>query len=98
MTNEEFEECLKQLEDIVNKGGIFFMTCDGIMTQELNTFLKQSVEGILYDLNRDKATTIALARSADSFLGKRWVNDLAVAYVIKALKCELDKYKEKYGK
>lgn len=95
MTNEEFEKHLKLLEDVVKKGGIFFMTCDGIRSMKMEDFISQSSDGILYDLNRDEATTVTLAN--DGTLGMRWVNDLAVAYVIKALKCELDKYKEKYG-
>ena len=95
MTNEEFEEYIKQLEDIVNKGGIFFMACDGIHTMNMDDFISQPADGILYDLNRDEATTKTLAK--DGTIGMRWINDLAVAYVIKALKCELDKYKEKYG-
>ena len=95
MTNEQFEKHLKLLEDVVKKGGIFFMTCDGIRSMKMEDFISQPADGILYDLNRDKATTITLAKGGHSDV--RWVNDLAVAYVIKALKCELDKYKEKYG-
>lgn len=95
MMNDEFEERLKLLEDVVKKGGIFFMTCDGIRSMKMKDFISQPTSGILYDLNRDEATTITLAKGKK--LDVRWVNDLAVAYVIKALKCELDKYKEKYG-
>ena len=95
MTNEQFEKHLKLLEDVVKKGGIFFMTCDGIRSMKMEDFISQPADGILYDLNRDEATTITLAKGRHSDV--RWVNDLAVAYVIKALKCELDKYKEKYG-
>lgn len=92
MTSEKFEECVKQLEDIVNKGGIFFMACDGIHTMNMDDFLSQPADGILYDLNRDEATTKTLAKNNE--LNSRWINDLAVAYVIKALKSKLDKYKE----
>lgn len=95
MTNEEFDKHLKLLEDTVKEGKIFFMTCDGIRSMNMDDFISQPADGILYDLNRDEATTVTLAK--DGTLGMRWVNDLAVAYVIKALKCELDKYKEKYG-
>lgn len=95
MTNEEFEERLKLLEDVVKKGVIFFMTCDGIRSMNIDDFMSQTADGILYDLNRDEATTKTLAK--DGTLGMRWVNDLAVAYVIKALKSKLDRYKEKYG-
>lgn len=95
MIDEEFEKRLGLVEKVVKHGGIFFMTCDGIRSMSMDDFLSQPADGILYDLNRDEATTVTLAK--DGTLGMRWVNDLAVAYVIKALKCELDKYKEKYG-
>lgn len=93
METEFSEELLGMIMEAQKDGKVCFATCDGIMKQDLNTFLEQSAEGILYDLNRDKATTIALARSADSFIGRRWINDLAVAFVIRKLKEELDKYK-----
>ena len=92
--DEEFEKRLEMVENVVKQGGIFFMTCDGIRSMKMEDFISQPADGILYDLNRDKATTVILAK--DGTLGMRWVNDLAVAYVIKALKCELNKYKEKY--
>lgn len=90
------EELLDKILKLQESDVISYATCDGIMSQQVNTFLEQSVNGILYDLNRDKATTIVLARSADSFLGVRWINDLAVAFVIRKLKEELDKYKKLY--
>lgn len=87
------EDILGKIMEAQKDGKVCFATCDGIMTQDVYKFLEQPVDGILYDLNRDKATTITLARSADSFIGRRWINDLAVAFVIRKLKEELDKYK-----
>ena len=87
------EELLGLIMEAQKDEKVCFATCDGIMKQDICKFLEQPVDGILYDLNRDKATTIALARSADSFIGRRWINDLAVAFVIRKLKEELDKYK-----
>ena len=95
MIDEEFDKRLELVENVVKQGGIFFMACDGIHTMNMDDFISQPADGILYDLNRDEATTKILAK--DGTIGMRWINDLAVAYVIKALKCELDKYKEKYG-
>ena len=44
----------------------------------------------------DEMTTIDIARNADINIGSRWINDLAVAFVIRKLKEELDKYKKLY--
>lgn len=62
---------------------VVFMTCEGPMIADLDEFIQQGAQGILYDLNRDKATTMALA-SEDNL---RWINDYAVAVVIEKL-CE----------
>lgn len=90
MMDEEFEKRLEMVENVVKQGGIFFMTCDGIRSMDMDDFLSQPADDILYDLNRDEATTVVLAN--DGMLGMRWVNDLAVAYVIKALKAKLEKH------
>ena len=47
----------------------------------------------MYDLNRDKSTTITTAKTAK---GKRWINDYATAVVIENLKKEYDKLSNKY--
>ena len=46
-------------------------------------------DSLLYDLNRDKSTTIALGRDGM----ERWINDYAVAVVIEYLLNELKKAK-----
>lgn len=68
------------------EGKVCFMTCEGLMTCDLKDFVSQPAEGILYDLNRDRATTMALA-SEDNL---RWINDYAVAEVITELKRIID--------
>lgn len=69
------------------EGKICLMTYEGLMTCDLNEFINQPAEGILYDLNRDRATTLTLASEEDL----RWINDYAVAVVITKLKEELKK-------
>lgn len=68
------------------EGKICLMTCEGLMICDLNAFINQPAKGILYDLNRDRATTLTLASEEDV----RWINDYAVAVVITKLKEELD--------
>ena len=65
------------------EGKVVFMTCEGLMIADIDKFVGQGAAGILYDLNRDKATTMTLA-SEDNL---RWINDYAVAVVIEKL-CE----------
>ena len=68
------------------EGKICLMTCEGLISCDLDKFVSQNAEGILYDLNRDKATTLTLANQENL----RWINDYAVAVVITKLKEELD--------
>jgi hypothetical protein len=65
------------------EGKVVFMTCEGLKIADINELVGQGAQGILYDLNRDKATTMTLA-SEDNL---RWINDYAVATVIEKL-CE----------
>lgn len=98
-TNNDFcfsKELLKEIIDLQNKDCVAFATCFGIETQNVHEFIKQSADSILYDLNRDGLTTVTLARDSDSTIGRRWINDLAVAFVIKKLKDEIDELKQKY--
>lgn len=79
----ELGELKNFIREKEKEGKVVFMTCEGPMIANLDEFIQQSAQGILYDLNRDKATTMTLA-SEDNF---RWINDYAVAVVIEKL-CE----------
>lgn len=61
------------------KGNVCFRTEDGITTAKMEDFAKQPVEGLLYDLNRDRATITAFLDDP------KWVNDLALTEVLKYL-------------
>lgn len=67
------------------EGKIVFMTIDGPMEVDLDKFIQQPADGILYDLNRDRATVLTFIDDP------KWVNDYAVGLVI-------TKLKEKYEK
>lgn len=66
------------------KGNIVFYTIEGLSVVNLKEFIKQPVEGLLYDLNRDEATVLAMADDP------KWVNDFAVCKVITALKKRIE--------
>ena len=65
------------------EGKIVFMTVDGPMEADLDKFIEQPAEGILYDLNRDRLTVLAFIDNPG------WVNDFAVGLVITRLKEKL---------
>ena len=70
-------------ELILNKrkeGKVCLMTIEGLMSIDVDEFIKQPAEGILYDLNRGIETTLTIMPE------KRWINDYAVAVTITALK------------
>ena len=67
-----------------DKGNVVFWGLPGeLMTASLTDFINQPAEGMLYDLNR--LEEISLTFLAD----KKWVNDFAVALVIRKLDSEL---------
>ena len=70
-------------ELILNKrkeGKVCLMTIEGLMSIDVDEFIKQPADGILYDLNRGIETTLTIMPK------KRWINDFAVAVTITALK------------
>ena len=80
---------------------VAFMTIDGLKYNPIDEFVKQPLEGQLYDVNRDRATLYSMANENKN---KRWINDLALVYMyeyanktieeqrrhITELECELD--------
>jgi len=74
----------KEIQDLLlseeKKGNVVFATCEGFMTSPIDEFIKQPIEGLLYDLNRDSATIFSQLDNP------KWINDYAVNLVIKKLK------------
>ena len=67
------------------EGNIVVVEYDGSLRSTLLTeFIKQPVEGMLYDLNRDEATVLTFVDDP------KWINDYAVCQVIRALKSRID--------
>ena len=68
MDKEELRELILSERE---KGFIVFETIDGLARCKLDEFVKQPIEGQLYDINRDMATCLA-------FLGEQtWTNNMA---------------------
>ncbi len=62
------------------EGKVCVMTIEGLGIIDVDEFIKQPADGILYDLNRGLETTLTVMPE------KRWINDIAVAVTIVALK------------
>ena len=73
-------DLLKAIQQEAKKGQIVYRSIDGLHLVDEKEFIKQSANGILYDLNRGEETTAA------GFDEYRGVNDYAVARTIRALK------------
>ena len=82
MTKDNFKETLRLIKDLEKDGILVIMTEMGLLECPLDKFCEQDADGILYDLNRDEATTLTLGNEGLV----RWVNDYAVAKVIRHLK------------
>ena len=67
------------LENYKN-GNVVIATFEGLGTAKLEDFINQSADGILYDLNRIESVVLT------SLPDPKWINDYAVAKVIRALK------------
>jgi predicted amidohydrolase len=81
-TKENFKETLDLIRKAEKEGKIVLMTEMGLMGVSMEKFCQQDADNILYDLNRDEATTLTLGNEGLV----RWVNDYAVAKVIRYLK------------
>lgn len=69
------------------KGNIVISGSDNIETMKLTDFIKQPVEGMLYDLNRNEMVILTFINDL------KWVNDYAACQVIRELKKQLDEKK-----
>ena len=73
----------KILEEYKN-GNIVIATHEGIKGTKLSEFIKQPIDGMLYDLNRNETVVLTFIDEP------KWINDYAVCQVIRALKAKID--------
>ena len=85
---------MKTLKEIVleaeKKNKVVIMTIHGPMSVDIDKFISQPAEGLLYDLNRDRIT--CLTWLDDPKAGKYWVNNHATMFVVTKLKKYYDFY------
>ena len=81
MTDEkeltEGEQILKIIRDAEEKGIVVFWELDQLSGMDLDTMISQPTDGLLYDLNRDKATCATWIKQ-DGRKGT-WVNSYSSA-------------------
>lgn len=66
------------------KENIVIATPNGLQITKLSDFIKQSADGILYDLNRNEEVVLHFIDDP------KWVNDYAICQIIRALKSKID--------
>ena len=78
------QDAIAELKNLVlekeKQGKVVIATIDGYMEIELDEIIKQPVEGLLYDLNRNREIILTFIDDP------KWVNDFACAQVIEKLK------------
>jgi hypothetical protein len=89
MSKEEFDWALGVIKDNEKHGIVTIQSMDGLLSCPLSKLIEQPAEGLLYDLNRNKLTTITLGEKGM----ERWINDYAVAMVIEYLMKEIERLK-----
>lgn len=81
--SEPSKEAVEEMKGFIleqrAKGHIVVLGLEGPMMMPLEEFVKQPADGMLYDLNRLEEVALTLTD------GKKWVNDFAVALVIRKL-------------
>lgn len=80
---EHNSKLLKVVEDNRKQNRISFISFDGdVVSQDINKFTEQSLEGQLYDINRGEEVIKSFKDSDWSKYTQRWVNDLALVQLL----------------
>ena len=77
------------------EGNIVFETIEGLHKQKIEDFVKQPIEGQLYDINRDLATCLAFI---DEPFGVNNFSSMVLLRYYYARCQKLERELEKYGK
>ena len=80
-TNETETQAQKALKEIIldayKKGNLVINTHERIMTAPLKEVVKQPIDGLLYDLNRNESVILTFINDP------KWVNDYALVQVLR---------------
>lgn len=78
----------KVLEDW-NNGNLVFVDMEGLKSVKFEDFIKQPLNGMLYDINRNAATILTLINDP------KWVNDFALTKLLEYYYNKCKEYEEK---
>jgi len=73
---KEHKDLKKLVLDEYKKGNIVVITFEGLATMPLKECLKQPIEGLLYDINRDTGTILTFLDDP------KWINDYALTRIV----------------
>ena len=73
---ETKEDLEKIILDAWKDGYVVFASIDGLHKQKLEEFIKQPLEGMLYDINRNAVTILTFIEDP------KWVNDFALTKLL----------------
>ena len=83
---------MEQIKELIldesKKGNVIISTFEGLAKMKISEIVKQPVEGLLYDLNRDPATILTFIKDP------KWVNDYASMQVITYLHCQVEEMRK----
>lgn len=86
------EDLKKDILEQYDKGNIVIAGFDGLQVCKLDDFLLQPVDGMLYDLNRLESVVLTFLPD------KKWINDYAVAKVIRGMANRIHELEERIKK
>lgn len=86
MGKESKKKWSKVVLEEQDKGNVIFICIDSIISGPVKEIVKQPVDGLLWDLNRDEATALTFMDQEGMI---HWVNNFAVALVIRELKSQI---------
>jgi len=96
ISKKENDKRIMNLKDRIlfeaERGNVVINTIEGLAVVPLDKIIEQPTEGLLYDLNRDRATILTFVND------EKWINDFAVALVIEKLKTIIEEYKNESNK
>lgn len=92
------EQIREKIQQAMTEGKICYRTEEGIYSMPMVEFVQQPLEGMLYDINRDRATVMAFIDDP------KWTNDLALTQLLEyyyneniRLKKEIEQFKKVEG-
>lgn len=89
MENADLLNIIRERE---KDGEVVIQTIEGLMAINIEDLLRQPIEGILYDLNRDTVTCATHIKNGV----EGWINNYATALVLIHVIDELMRYRNQY--